>query len=198
MDYNVVPNIPEWDKKQGYNEPPIQDVQIKTWDNRKIAHIQYFALYIQGTSWASWDATYRDIVFTGLNGDNEKTHTELFYNGLWSWNELTAKFTKSYTIDTFYESNVSGAGTNTGWIIKIPMGAIVEIQSIFSTATQNLKLNVIAWSYKFLFGTTNIFTSSNTTSTIISSGTEALQIRMQFATSASERPNFWIFIKIYD
>jgi hypothetical protein len=48
--YNEVPNIPEVNKIQGYNEAPIEDVQIMTGNNRKIARTQYFAFAIQSTS----------------------------------------------------------------------------------------------------------------------------------------------------
>lgn len=197
MDYTVV-TIPEpqtADISYGYNSEPLKWVQIDPSNNRNISWMQYFAFDVQATSGTVATGLYRDIIFTGKNWDLWKLYTQLFYGWLWAGNEITWTFTKRYTTDTFYELNESV--NQAGWIIRIPSWKIAEIQTAFNSSTQRLRLNVLAGSYRFLFWSSLDFSSTNTNTTIINKWTTDLQLRMQFATTASDRPIFWILIKIF-
>lgn len=178
-----IPEIITPDTSQGINNAPIEDVQMKLWNNRNISWVQFFAMDIWSSAGATWDATFRVLNLIGFQWDREKSYSQEIITALWS---TTAKITKRFTIDTPVNN-----------IISVPSGKVLEVVARFSSATQNLKINNTTWSYRFLEWSTNILTSSNPRVIIMNSWDDNLRINLQFATSASDRPIFWVFLKIY-
>lgn len=143
---------------------------------------QYFAMDVWSSSGATGDGTTRDLNLIGLNGDREVTYSQEIIVGLGS---TTAKITK--------QSSIEPPNSNT--FVVLP-GQIVEVSASFNSSTQNLYVSNTG-SKRYLKGTTLTLNSTNPDVTFINSWTTEMTIKFQFATSASDRPIFWFFFKIY-
>lgn len=168
--------------ESSYAQAPINDVQIKTGGNRKISNTQIFALDINSSAWATGDVTSRIVNLIWFNWDRAKSYSQEIITSLWS---TTATVTKQYTIDTPKNN-----------IIRVPSWKIIEVSARFSSATQTLVINNTTWSFRYVWGTSNSLTSANPSVAMFNVGTDDLNINLKFSTSASDRPNFGILIKI--
>lgn len=183
MDYNeiTIPDIKTPDQSQGFNNEPIEDVQLKVWNNRNISKEQYFAMDIWSSSWSAWDLTFRDINLIWLNWDKEKSYTQEIISTL---GNTTAKITKSYTIDTPINN-----------IIKVPVWKVFKISTYFNTSTQLLRVST-TWSKRYLKWWNTDLSSTVPELVFMNSGSTTINVTLKFATSAAERPIFWFLIEI--
>lgn len=178
----TIPEIQTPDQSQGFNNAPIEDVQINVGNNRDISGMQYFAMDIWSSAWSAWDLTFRDIKLIWFNWDKEKSYTQEIITALWN---TTAKITKSYTID----APVSN-------IIKVPVWKVFKISAYFNTSTQTLRVST-TWSKRYLKWWNTDLTSTNTDLYFVNSWNSVINVTLKFATTASERPIFWFLIEIF-
>lgn len=179
----TIPEIKTPDQSQGFYNEPIKDVQIDVWTNRRISSMQFFALDVWSSSWATWDGTFRKIVFQWNNGDKQKTYTEVILDWLGT---TTAKISKSYNIDTPINN-----------VIRVPWWKVLECYARFSSSTQNLEINRTWWSIRYLKWSSDTLTSTNENVSWLNASEDNVDVVLKFATSASDRPIFGVFIKIY-
>ena len=167
---------------RNWQDSVIEDSQLNVGNNRRISNMQYFAMDIFCSSWATGDVTFRDVNLIGFNWDLAKSYTTEILPTRWN---STATLTKSYTIDTPIEN-----------VILVPTWKIMEVCTSIASATITVKAS-ITWTFRYLEGTTANLTSTTPRVSVINSSNDYLRVKIQFATSASERPSFWIVIKIY-
>ncbi len=175
----VKPPISEYARK--WQEAGLEDAQLKVGNNRDISNSQKFSMYINSTAWAVWDATPRDITLIGFNHDRTKTYS---WTLVATKGSITAELTKEYTINT--PSNN---------VIAIPSGKAVRISVSPSTATQTITVSVTG-TFKYLKGSTLSLTSTTNEAIIMATTGNQLLLKLQYSTSAGERPIFWILIEI--
>lgn len=153
----------------------------KEW-NWNSSWVSYFAYDVWSSSGATGDTSFRKVNIIWTNNDRETTYTQEIL--VWRWN-TTAKITRNWNI------------TITNNSITLKSWQIIEIFASFNGAWQNLNI-VPTWSsYRYVRWTNRNLTPSNDNVAFINSGTVDSTITLTFATSASERPIFWILIKIY-
>lgn len=176
-----IPNPPDSEYARQWQSAPLEDVQIRVENNRNISQNQYFAYYLNSTAWAVWDGTIRDLNLIGFNHDRTKSYSQVLIVAKAS---ITAEVTKEYTIDTPVNN-----------IITIPSWKAVRISVSPSSATQTITVNV-TWTYKHLKGSTLTLTSATNEAIIMATTGNKLLLKLQYSTSAWERPIFWILIEI--
>lgn len=179
----TIPELKTPDQSQGFNNAPIEDLQVNVKNNRNISQVQYFAMDVWSSAWATWDGTFRVLKLIWFNWDREKQYSQEIITALGS---TTAKITKSYNIDTPKSDTIS-----------VPSWKVFEIYASFNSATQNLQVVNTTGSKRYLFWSNTTLTTTNQNISMINSGTDNLNIQLKFATSASDRPIFWFLIKIY-
>ena len=182
--YNIItiPEIKTPDQSQGLYNAPIEDTQLNVGNNRDISWMQYFAMTINCTAWATADWTYRVVNLLWLNWVQEKSYAQEILVWLGS---TTATFTKTYTVDTPVNS-----------IFKLPPWKVMEVTARLPTSTGLLRMDYTG-SLKFLLWSTTDMSSTNTNIVFINSNATTKDITLKYATSASDRPTFGIFIRIY-
>ena len=182
--YNIItiPEIKTPDLSQGLNNAPIEDTQLKVGNNRDISGMQYFAMTINCTAGATADLSYRAVNLLWLNWKQEQSYSQEILVWL---GDITATFTKTYNIDTPVNS-----------IFKLPAWKVMEVTVRLPTATWLIKMDY-TWSIKFLLWSTADMSQTNTHIVMINTTTTTKDITLKFATSASDRPTFGIFIRIY-
>jgi len=167
---------------RNWQDSVIEDSQLNVWSNRRISNMQYFAIDLNCSSGATGDWTFRDVNLIGFNGDLAQSYTTEILPTRWN---TVATVTKSHTIDLPVEN-----------IILVPAWKIMEVCTSIASATITVKAS-ITWTYRFVEWTTLSLTSTTPRVSVINSSSDYLRVKIQFATSASERPSFWIVIKIY-
>lgn len=179
-----IPSVKVPDQSQGFNNAPIEDTQLKIWNNRDISWMQFFAMDIFSSSWSTWDGTFRDINLIWFNWDKGKSYTQEIISTLGS---TTAAITKSYTIDTPVNN-----------VIKLPAWKVFRISAYFNSATQNLRI-ADTWTRRYIraWATPLDLTNANPELVFINNWTTTSNITLKFATSASDRPIFGILIEIF-
>lgn len=193
-----IPDLKTADISYGYDSQPLVWPQIDPSNNRNISWMQYFALRINQTVWPTGTGTPTALIFTGKNGDIGKIYTNtLFWKWLGAGNEVTVNITKKYTMDTYYENNALGVWSQVDWVFRIKAGQIAEISTWFNTATMTLNLTNIAWNYIIISGTSISFDNTNQKAIVMNSWTTDLVFRMLFSTTASDRPTFSIFVRVF-
>ena len=169
--------IPIFEKIGWLNETPIDYKLLKNKDQQ-----WYYALSINCTAGATADWTYRTID-VWVNWDIETSYNQTILTGLGS---TTATVTKTYTF------------SHTNNVFSLLPWKVMEITAKFPTSTWLLRVDYTG-SLRMLKAESWLFDMSQTNTHIvfINSNTTAKDITMKFATSAADRPSFWIFIKIY-
>ena len=100
----TIPEIKTSDISYGYNSEVLNWTQINPSGNRNISQVQYFAMDIFSSAWATWDGTFRVLKLIWFNGDLQKAYSQEIITALGS---TTAQITKSYNIDTPNNDNIS-------------------------------------------------------------------------------------------
>lgn len=177
----IVPIVDEYSAR--WQKAPLEDAQIKVWSNRGISGMQYFAFDIRSTAGSAGDATFRDVNLVGFNYDLEKTYNQEIISTL---GNTTAFVSKRYTIDT-----------PTWKFIKLLPWKIFEAGTYFGSATQSIKFVMATWSYRFMEWGNLTLSNANQKVTLMNVGNTDLSVKIQYNTTAAERPSFWVFIKIF-
>jgi hypothetical protein len=142
----------------------------------------YFTMDIWSSAWSTGDGTYRDVNLIGANWDMETSYSQEIVVGRWS---TTAKITKKY--------NCIVSGNN----ITIPWGSTVLVACSFTNATQFWRIVKTWWSLRWIKWSSLDISNTNNDIAFINSSTSESTIKIQFGTSASDRPIFWLSIQIF-
>lgn len=205
----IIPEIKTSDISYWYSNEVLKWWQIDASNNRQISKVQYFAFKVNCIWWTiSWvyqPSTFYDIVYTWINWDCNATFNDIF---LWdpetSGNSLSGTITKSYTIDTWYEERFIRIPQE----IIVPIWRVCEVTFTANTSTQVVQLANTSTAWIILlsdFSTIpiNLTQSAPRVTFMWSSKTDNLKFKLRWASTTSsplwitERPSFWIFIKIY-
>lgn len=160
---------------------PLEDVQIRVWINNKISNKRFFIFNVSSTSWASWDTTPRKVKLVWYNNDVARSLTTEIVT--WIWN-TTFTVSKRSTMDT---------PANSEFIV--PSMWVLEISTAFTTTTQTLTVVTSWWTLSYLLGSSLALTPSNPSIIITNTSYNRMTVSFNFSTSASERPNFWLFLQ---
>jgi hypothetical protein len=136
---------------------------------------------IWSSAGATGDGTYRDVNLIGNNWDMETTYSQEIV--VWR-GSTTAKITKKY--------NCTVSGNN----ITIPWGATVVIRCSFTNATQFARIVKTSWSLRYIKWSSLDISNTNNDIIFINSSTSESTIKIQFGTTASDRPIFGFSIEI--
>lgn len=176
------PSLDLPDTSYGFSNEQLNDSQIKIWNNRDIYRSQFFALDIFWSSWTG-DGTYRDIVYQYM-WENKKWGKAMVAPIL-SWlGNITYSATLNYSTDYFGS-----------YVILVPPTGILEINARFVNSTENIRISY-TWSMRYLKWTTTDMTNTNNHIILINTGTIHNKITIKYATSASDVPRFWVFMKV--
>jgi len=167
---------PIFEKVQWLNEAPLDYKLLRNKPNL------YFTLFINSSAGATWDGTYRELNLIWNNWDLWKSYSQEIVVAMGS---TTATLTKKYTVNVIWNS------------IVIPSWAVIEIECQPITSTQIIRLVTTGWSFKYLLGTTTDLTSTFNKVTLLNESTSDATMKLNFGTSWTDRPRFWIFIRIY-
>lgn len=167
---------PYFQKVQGINE---QGMDARLLRNKELV---YFAFDVWSSSGATWDATFRVVKLIGNNGDRETQYTQEIITGR---GNTTAKITRSGNMFVQWDSFI------------LPAGHVLEVFWRFNTATQSVKIMLTWSSYRYVRWSSITLNSANDNVAVINSLTNDIVVDLQFYTSASDRPIFWLFFKIY-
>ena len=179
-----IPEIKIPDQTQGLFNAPIEDTQLKIGNNRDISWMQYFAMDIQCTSWATADWLFRAVNLIWVNWEQWKIYSQEILVWLGS---TTAYVTKTFTVDT-----------PTSSIFKVPPWKVIEVTARLPTATWSIKMDYTgSLSYLIDQWWLNILSTTNTHIVMLNSNATTKDITLKFATAAADRPSFGIFIRIY-
>ncbi len=168
-------------------EPSFEQVQgiNKQWYDARLLRnkeLVYFAFDVWSSSGATWDGTFRVLKLIGNNWDRETQYTQEIITGL---GNTTAKITRSGNMYVQGDSFI------------LPAGHILEVFWRFHTATQSVKIMLTWSSYRYVRWSNITLNSANDNVAVINSLTNDIVVDLQFYTSASDRPIFWLFFKIY-
>lgn len=168
-------------------EPSFEQVQgiNKQWYDARLLRnkeLVYFAFDVWSSSGATWDATFRVLKLIGNNWDRETQYNEEIITGR---GNTTAKITRSGNMFVQWDSFI------------LPSGHVLEAFASIYTATQNIEVRFTGSSSRYVRWTSRNLTTTNDNFAVINSGTTDIVVDLRFATSASDRPIFWLFFKIY-
>lgn len=142
--------------------------------------VNFLALDFWSSAGATGDASYREMSLLGNNGDMTVTYTNVL---LYWLGTTTYKLTKQYSwieiVDNF---------------ITLPAWKVCRIQWQFSSTTQYARF-IATWSKRFLRWSSLDLTSANPEVTFINTWADTT-LTINFATTASDRPIFGIFLEI--
>ena len=173
-------NLP--DTSYGFSNEPLSDNQIKIGNNRDIYRSQFFALDMFWSSWTG-DATYRDVLSQYM-GENKKAGKSMVAPIL-SWlGNITYSATLNYSTDYFWS-----------YVVLVPPTGILEINSIFYASTESIRIWTTG-SMRYLKWSSKDMSNTNNHIILINNWTTHNKITIQYATSASDVPRFWIFMKV--
>lgn len=168
-------------------EPSFEQVQgiNKQWYDARLLRnkeLVYFAFDVWSSSGATWDGTFRVLKLIGNNGDRETSYTQEIITSL---GNTTAKITRSGNMYVQWDSFI------------LPAGHILEVFGSFNSWTQFAEVRLTGSSFRYVRGSNRTLQSSNDNFAVINSWTTDIVVDLRFATSASDRPIFWLFFKIY-
>lgn len=173
-------NLPE--TSYGLSNEKLNDNQLKIGTNRDIYRSQYFALDIFGSS-GTWDITYRDIVYQYM-WENKKGAKSMVAPIL-SWlGDITYSASLNYSTDYFWS-----------YVVLVPPTGILEINSIFYASTESVRIWTTG-SMRYLKWSSKDMSNTNNHIILINNWTTHNRITIQYATTASDVPRFWIFMKV--
>lgn len=176
------PSLDLPDTSYGLSNEKLNDNQLKIGTNRDIYRSQYFALDIFGSS-GTWDITYRDIVYQYM-WENKKGAKSMVAPIL-SWlGDITYSASLNYSTDYFWS-----------YVILVPPTWVLEIHATFVTSTQILRI-WRTWSTRYLKWSSLDMDNTNNHIILMNTGTTHNKITLKYATSASDIPRFWIFMKV--
>lgn len=168
-------------------EPSFEQVQgiNKQWYDARLLRnkeLVYFAFDVWSSSGATWDATFRVLKLIGNNWDRETSYTQEIITGL---GNTTAKITRYGNMYVQRDSFI------------LPAWHILEVFGSFNTATQSVEVRLTGSSYRYVRWSSRTLNSANDNVAVINSLTDDIVVDLRFYTSASDRPIFWLFFKIY-
>lgn len=172
--------VPIFEKVGGLNAEPIDYNLLK---NKGSSWNSFVCFDFWSSVWATWDWMYRDMVLDGANWDMQVTYNQ----ELIVWRGATTyKLTKRL-------SWVSISGND----ITIPAWRVCRIQTTYNNSTQFIRLSTTGGSIRYIRG--NILDLSSTVPevTFINASSSDMTMKIQFGTSASDRPIFGIVIDIF-
>ncbi len=175
----VNPPVSEYANK--WQEAGLEDTQLKVGNNRDISNSQMFAMYIDSSAGGVWDWTPRDLNLVWFQNNRTRTFTWTLI--VWKA-DITANITKRYTINTPTRSTIS-----------IKSGRVARFSVSPTTATQTITV-VVTWTYKFVRWSSLSLTSTNNEIAILNTTWWSITFKLQYSTSAWERPTFGILIEI--
>lgn len=142
----------------------------------------YFTLFIDSSAGATWDGTYREVNLIWNNWDLWKSYSQEIV--VWR-GSTTATVTKKYTVSITWNS------------IEVPAWSIVEIECRPLTSTQIVQIATTGWSFQYISWNSMDFSFTFTKATILNNSTSNATLKLNFGTSWTDRPRFWLFIRIY-
>lgn len=146
--------------------------------NKPTITSSFFCADIWALSWATWDATYRDVNIPSSDGLSiNNTNITLI---VWLW-LMTATLSRSSTISP------------SGNIFTIPAWKICKINVSPNSSTSRIKINY-TWGIRFIRWTTSVLSQSDPEFWFLA--TTEVTFTIQFATTASDRPIFWVLIEV--
>lgn len=168
-------------------EPSFEQVQgiNKQWYDARLLRnkeLVYFAFDVWSSSGATWDATFRVLKLIGNNGDRETSYTQEIVT--WVGN-TTAKITRSGNMYVQWDSFI------------LPSWHVLEAFGSFNSWTQVAEVRFTGSSYRYVRWSSRTLNSANDNVAVINSWTTDIVVDLRFYTSASDRPIFWLFFKIY-
>lgn len=168
--------IPVFEKIGWLNETPIDYKLLKNKPNL------YLTLFIDSSAGATWDGTYRELNLIWNNWDLWKSYSQEIV--VWRWS-TTATVTKINTIEISWND------------ILIPAQSVIQIDCQPITSTQTIRLITTWWSFKYLKWSSLDLTATFNSIILLNESTSNATMKLNFGTSWTDRPRFWIFIRIY-
>lgn len=173
-------NLP--DTSYGFSNEPLSDSQVKIGNNRDIYRSQFFALDVFWTAWTA-DSMFRDILPMYM-WENKKGGKAMVAPII-SWlSDITYAATLNYSTDYFGS-----------YVILVPPTGVLEVHARFKNSTELLRINYTA-SMRYLKWTTADMSNTNSHIILINNWTTHNKINIQYGTSASDVPRFWVFMKV--
>lgn len=160
---------------------PMEDLQIRTGLNRNISNKRFFSMVVSSTSWSTGDGTARKIKLVGNNWEIAKSYSTEIITGLWS--------------TTFTLSKRSTMNTPTNSSFTLPALGILQIDCSFTNTTQTITVTTSWGTLAYLLWSSLALTRTNPSIIITNTSTSRMTIDLNFSTSASDRPNFWLFLQ---
>lgn len=168
-------------------EPSFEQVQgiNKQWYDARLLRnkeLVYFAFDVWSSSGATWDWTARVVKLIWNNWDRETQYTQEIITGL---GNTTAKITRSGNMFVQWDSFI------------LPSGHILEAFGSFNSTTQFAEIRLTGSSFRYIRWSNRTLQTSNDNVAVINSWNTDIIVDIRFSTSASDRPIFWLFFKIY-
>ena len=173
-------NLP--DTSYGFSNEPLGDTQLKIGSNRDIYRSQYFAVDVFWSS-GTWDWVYRDILskYMWENKKGAKAMVAPIISWLW---DITYSASLNYSTDYFGS-----------YVILVPPTWVIEVHTRFVNSTELIRVNYTG-TMRYLKWTTADMSNTNNHIILMNTATTHNKITIQYATSASDVPRFWIFMKV--
>jgi len=160
---------------------PMEDLQIRTGLNRNISNKRFYSMVVSSTSWSTGDGTARKIKLVWNNWEIAKSYSTEIITGLWS--------------TTFTLSKRSTMNTPTNSSFTLPALGIMQIDCSFTNTTQTITVTTTWGTLSYLLWSSLALTRTNPSIIITNISTSRMTIDLNFSTSASDRPNFGIFLQ---
>lgn len=171
----VFPQIP------GLNTDPLDYNRLKNKPEQE-ASVRSFAMDIWSSAWSTWDGTFRDLNLIGANWDRETSYSQEIISTLGS---TTAKITRQWTIVPTWN------------IFTLAAWEVFSITSYFYSTTQTVRMSVTGSKRYLRAGATPLdINSTNPELIFMNSGTTSSDVKLTYATTASDRPIFGFLIEI--
>lgn len=160
---------------------PMEDLQIRTGLNPNISNKRFYSMVVSSTSWATGDWTARKIKLVWNNWEIAKSYSTEIITWLWS--------------TTFTLSKRSTMNTPTNSSFTLPALGIMQIDCSFTNTTQTITITTTWGTLSYLLWSSLALTRTNPSIIITNTSTSRMTIDLNFSTSASDRPNFGIFLQ---
>lgn len=176
----------------GYQEPIMQEIagineaplDYKVLKNKSSSGVNYAVLDFWATAWATWDGTYREVNIWGVDGDMQTAYT--------AFTLLTWLGTMDYKL-TRKSVGVTISGNN----ITVPAWKVCRISCYPTWATHYVRITVTGGSLRYLENGSLDFTWVSASTSFINASASDATFVIKYATTAANRPIFWLFIEIF-
>lgn len=159
----------------------VEALDYKLLKNKPNSWIKTFSLDVNCSAWATADWTYREVsVWSDWDIAVSYSQTILTWLG-----STTAIVTKQIDMVEYVWN-----------VFQLPPWKTMEVTARLPTSTWLIRLDY-TWNIRFLLWSTTDISSTNTHIIFINSNTTTKDFTLKYATSASDRPTFGIFIRIY-